>query len=102
MAVGARTHRLTLRKPNGAGSGFLDVETVWGGLALAGRDGQEALQAAAALATVGWVIEIAYRADVRAEWHVYEALTGRTWQVRGYGDPDDRQRDLLLFAVEVQ
>jgi head-tail adaptor len=101
MTVGGRTHRLMLRKPAGA-IGYSDVVEVWGAVQMAGRGAPEQLQAGAPATIAPWVIEIGFRSDVRAEWQIYETLTGRTWQVSSYGDPDDRQRDLLLFCAEVQ
>lgn len=103
MAVGDRTHRLTLQKPSPAsGTTYLPVGTIWGSLRLASPSRTEQLRAGGAVGAVQWEIETHYRDDVRAEWRIEEEVTGRIFQITGYADPDDEGRDLRIYASEVQ
>lgn len=101
MAIGAKNRRLTLQQPDGSG-GFDDVETVWGSREFLAPSGPETLQAGAPTGIAQWRFVIWYRADVRAEWRVFDAEESRVFQISSYGELGGRTSELQLIGTEIQ
>ena len=100
MRAGQLRYRLTLQQPSTTeASGFADVATVAADLRFQPAP-SEPMQAGGPAAIASHQARIRFRSDVRASWRA--VVDGRTFQVTGYGDPDGRQRELLLLCAEVQ
>ena len=80
---------------------YTEVVTVPGSLQFVGG-APESLQSGAPLAIAQWRGRIRFRADIRAEWRIVDAETGRMFQISGYGDPDGRRGELELVLTEIQ
>jgi len=101
MSIGARRHRLTLERPSSSSpTGYEPVGVEWGSIRLASTN--EALRFGAPTATGQHVIEIPLRDDVRANWRISEAISERSFEIAGYGDPSDDGKLMRLFCSEIQ
>ena len=101
MRAGKLVHRLVLSKPSGP-SGYITVDSgVPAAIQFVTPGSPEALRSGAPVTFSGFLIRVRHRTDIRAEWRATDEL-GRVFQIGGYGDPEDKRRELHLFCSEIQ
>jgi head-tail adaptor len=99
--LGAMNRRVKIQQPSGT-SGYTDVDEVPGALGLLAAATIETMQGGALTAQTHWQWMVQYRTDLKAEWRLQDAEDGRVFQIHGFGDPDSRQRRLVIFCTEIQ
>lgn len=102
MNAGDLDREFTLQRPSTADDSgtYEDIDTVWGGIRLAG--GNEVIRFLTPEATGRFVVTLRYRDDLRADMRLLETATQRALQIDSYGDPDGRFEWLRVFCVEAQ
>lgn len=101
LNAGDLNRRFSLQRPNGlAATDYADVDTVWGSKRLAG--GNEMMRFSTPAATGAWVITIRYRDDLDASMRLVDLSTEQSFQISNFGDPDGRNEQLRIYAVEAQ
>ena len=102
MNAGDLDREFTLQQPSTTTDDgtYEAVDTVWGGIRLAG--GNEVMRFVTPEATGRFVVTLRYRDDLRADMRLLETVTNRALQIDSYGDPDGRLEWLRVFCVEAQ
>lgn len=107
MRIGTLRRRLTIQQavntPDSAGGetqAWSPFATVWSGLE--GLSGDELAQFDQVDSHVTSRATIRWRAGVKPEMRVYEAISARTFEIRSVIDPDARKRQLELMLEEIR
>ncbi len=102
MSIGAKHHRITLSRPSDGPVGYQAVVSAEpASIRFMSPGSPEVIRFGVPATFSGFLIEIRYREDVRAEWRI-EDETGRVFQISSYGDREDRKRELQLWCSQVQ
>lgn len=101
MRGGQLRHRLTILKPVGASGDEVVDSGVPAAIEFVTPGSPESLRFGVPVTAAAFRIRVRYRTDVRADWRVVDEL-GRTFQISGYGDPEDKRRELHLLCSEIQ
>lgn len=102
MNVASLRHRVTLSKPADGPTGYETVvEEEPASIRFMSPGSPEVIRFGMPATFTGFLIQMRYRDDVRADWRV-EDETGRLFQITSYGDREDKRRELQLWCSQLQ